>query len=233
MIARDQPTIFPDDVIVRVSSVGDGTMTLKSLPKKPDEVWHNRQNFITKSGGDIENTALVYVTYDDGRSYEEYKLAETVDKKLSTNNDDTADGLATQQISLGLFLPLADCCAVVLYDPEHHALMVSHIGRHSVEIYGATKSVEFMKITFGTEPRDILAWLSPAVGGENYPIFARGHQSLKVLIAQDLQAAGVKVENIEISPVDTARNDNYYSHSEYQKGHQKNDGRHAVFALMQ
>ena len=230
MIARDQPTIFPDNVTVRVSDASDGTMTLKSLPENPEVVWQNRKDFITTCGGDLGKTALVYVTYDDTRSYAEYKLAETVGTELSTTEDDVADGLATQGTEVGLFLPVADCCATVLYDQKRRALMVSHLGRHSVEIFGAKKSFEFMRAEFGTESCDVLAWLGPAVGGENYPIVKRDNRSIKKLIERDLLEAGVKQGNIEISQVDTDRDINYFSHSEYRKGNRASDGRFAVYA---
>lgn len=229
MIARHQPTIFPDRVIVRVSDVSDGTMALRTLPENPGAVWQNRTNFIEASGGELATARMVYVTYDDTRSYDEYKLAEAVTENLQTSPDDIADGLATQQSGVGLFLPVADCCAVVLYDRTTDALMLSHLGRHSVERDGARKSLEFMKAQFGTRPDDVLVWLGPAVGSESYPIFKRGNKSLKELIVNDLKSVGVAEKNLEISPVDTARDRDYFSHSEYQKGRRASDGRFAVF----
>lgn len=205
-------------------------MTLKSLPDNPEEVWQNRKDFISTCGGDLCKTALVYVTYDDTRSYKDYKLAESVVPELSTGIDDVADALATQREGLGLFLPVADCCATVLYDTEHRALMLSHLGRHSVEIYGARKSLEFMHAQYGTEPQDVLAWLSPAVSVDNYPIFRRDDRGLRELIVADLLEAGVSEQNIEVSSSQTDQDMQYFSHSEYQKGRRPSDGRFAVYA---
>lgn len=232
MILIDQPTIFSSKVTVRVSNVDDGTMSFRSLPDDHHRVRENRENFIVANGGETATTALVYVTYGHARTYDEYKLAEAVNSGLLSGVDDVADGLATSSVSQGLFLPVADCCPAILYDVKHHAIMLSHLGRHSVEKFGVTASLEFMKAQFATQPRDVLAWLGPAVGSETYPIFARGNQSLKELITTDLKASGVPSRNIEISAVDTAKNVQYFSHSEYQKGHRASDGRFAVFARM-
>lgn len=232
MIARDQPTIFPPGVTVRVSDASDGTMARSGAAQNPDDIWRHRHAFIERAGGESEKTALVYVTYGDTRDYETYKLAETVGSGLLAQADDTADGLATQQKGRGLFLPVADCCPVVLYDPKNQALMLSHIGRHSVEVFGASKSLDFMKAQFGSDPRDVLVWLGPAVGGETYPIFARGNKSLAALIVRDLKDAGVPAAHIEVSPIDTSRDPRYFSHSEYQKARRESDGRFAVFAMM-
>ena len=232
MVHHDQPTIFPPDVRVGVSSVEDGTMTLRSLPEHPEQVWHNRQEFIAKCGGELAKTALVYVTYDDDRDFETYKLARDVQSGVVAISQSVADAVATDKESVGVFLPIGDCCAVTLYDPVHRALMVSHIGRHSVEVYGGRKSVVYMNRNFGTDPRDILAWLSPSVGEQNYPITKRGDRGLKQLIADDLLDAGVEQGQIEISPVDTSTDDRYFSHSEFKKGNRDLDGRFAVFAQM-
>lgn len=225
---QDQATIFPSNVVVCVSDVSEGTMTLKSLPENPDEVWRNRIRFIEHSGGLMSETALVYVTYDGGRDFCTYRRADAVPKNLMTDNDAVADGLAINEAGIGMFLPIADCCAVVLYDQETSALMLSHIGRQSVEVAAASKSLDFMRAEFGTNPANVLAWLSPSVGGESYPIFRRNNGDLKTLIRDDLVAAGVPSHNIEVSTIDTATDRNYFSHSQYQKGQREFDGRMAV-----
>ena len=232
MIARDQPTIFPDTVVVRVSSVSDGTMSLMSSPDDEDAVWANRRSFIVKAGGAVDNSALVYVTYEEGRDFQTYRNADIVARELKTRDEDIADGLVTGKSGKGLFLPLADCCGLVLYDAKTHALMLSHLGRHSVEVHGARKSVEFMQTTYGSDPHDISAWLSPAVGSESYPVTSRGHRGIKDLIRDDLVLAGVNPENIEVSPVDTAARAEYFSHSEFKKGNRSFDGRFAVYAYL-
>lgn len=232
MIAKDQPAIFGDNLLVGVSSVRDKTMTYKSLPNATAEVTGHRKKYIETVGGVVEETAIVYVTYDKDRDFCAYQRAEIAPKKMIASDDFVADGLATQVRGQGLFLPIGDCCAVVLYDPDHHALMLSHIGRQSIEADGARKSLDYMKQQFASEPSRILAWLSPAVGKATYPIIARDNGDLRQVIQADLTKAGMMTEYIEISHVDTAQNNEYFSHSEYKKGNRAFDGRFAVFAQL-
>lgn len=230
MNMRDQPTIFSDNVTIRVSNISDGTMSLKSLPESPDEVWDNQRRFIESAGGRLDQTAFVYVTYDDGDDFCRYREAKADDFGTTTNQP--CDALITQTKGVGLFLPVADCCAVVLYDPVTKTLMLSHVGRHSVEQYGARKSVEYLTSHYEIDSKNLMAWLSPAAGADSYPIFARDNRSLHDLIIDDLAADGVSKEHIEVSLIDTTTDTNYFSYSEYKQGKRPADGGFAVFAMM-
>ncbi|MDN5819504.1 MAG: laccase domain-containing protein [bacterium] len=231
MIEKDQPTNLDKyKLTIAVSSLEDGTMTKRSLPEDIDQVIENRQNFIAKAQGDLARTALVYVTFDQD-DYCRYHEIKSSDMNLETLHP--ADALVTKNKEIGIFLPLADCCGVVLYDSAQEILMVSHIGRQSVEQYGSVGSVQHLVNEYGTKPQDIYAWLSPTAGEGNYPIHKRGGRGLRDLISNDLLYAGVQYSNIEMSEVDTTVGPNYYSHSEYLKGNQPGiDGRFAIYASM-
>lgn len=145
--------------------------------------------------------------------------------------DNHADALVTTNPGHALFLPIADCVGVVFYDAAKKVLMVSHIGRHSAEQYGAQKSVGYLQTHTNATPEDIKVWLSPAVGKASYPLKAFNGQSLHEVIEDQLIKAGIKKENIEKSPVDTANNEHYFSHSQYLQGNDE-PGRFAVVAMM-
>ena len=231
MIERDQPIDAPKDkLIIAVSSIEDGSMTKKSMPDNIDQVVENRKKFIEKAQGDLAKTALVYVTYD-GDDFCRYR--EVVEKDLNLATVVPSDALVTRSKEIGLFLPLADCCGVVLYDKAQEILMVSHIGRQSIEQFGGIGSVRHLVDNYGTDPKDIYAWLSPAAGGVNYPIHKRGGGELHDLIAGDLRFMGVELSSIEVSDVDTTVDPNYFSHSESLKGNQVGvNGRFAIYASM-
>lgn len=225
MIAADQPTIFPNDVLnVCLSDVQDGSIVFRQAG--------TCDRFIRSVGGTPEQTACLYVTYGDNHDFLRYREAASAIIGQDLSMVKPADGLATDRAGLGILLPLADCCGAVLYDPEHRALMVSHLGRHSVEQFGSKKSVEFLAETYGTDPGKLLVWLSPAVGKVTYPVFARGGRGLQELIVDDLIAASVPAENIQTSPIDTATSHTYFSHSEFLAGRRSVNGRHAIFAML-
>lgn len=232
MITKDQPTIFGSDVIAAVSSVSDGNMKFGINPS--DDAAGNRRRFLELAGFDIAHTTLVKITYDT-QNFAKYRIATHHDKNAGMETNDTsefADALVVDQPGHALFLPLADCVGVVFYDPIKRVLMVSHLGRHSVEVEGGRKSVEYMVEKFGVTPSDLLVWLSPAVGNATYPLDEFNGKGLQEVIVDQLNQAGVATRNIEVSTVDTASDPNYYSHSQYLKDESQPNGRFAIVAMM-
>lgn len=231
MIAADQPTIFGSYIISAVSSIQDGNLKF-DVHETNAQVIENRRKFLEKAGIDIGHTTLVSLTYKTD-NFAKYRMVEEGDKHdgMAKNSENYANALLTARSGHALFLPIADCVGVILYDPKQKLLMVSHVGRHSAEIEGALKSVQFME-AHGAHAADIKVWLSPAVGKATYPLHAYKGEGLHEVIARQLQKVGVKNENIEVSNVDTATNENYYSHSQFLKGAEAVPGRFAIVAMM-
>ncbi len=233
MIKADQPTIFKAKIIAAVSSIEDGAMKVKGA-KNPKTIHQNRQRFLEKNHIQPHQTVLVRMSYetDDFTKYDTVKKA-SPKSNLEIDDHVPNDALATGQKNVALFLPLADCVGAVLYDPKKEVIMVSHLGRHNVEQYGAKHSVEYMIKTFQSNPKDILVWLSPAAGKESYPLFKFENKSLHEVNKEHLLAAGILPNNIEICSVDTTKSDHYHSHSEFLKGNQEDQhGRFAIVAMM-
>lgn len=233
MIQRDQPSIFGDKVIVAVSSIEDGAMSFRGYD--PEVIRDNRLAFLDAAGVDSLATTLVRVTYDDTTDFTRYKIIS--DENLGEGIMEpeasmVADGLVATYPEQALFLPLADCVGAVLYDPVADVLMVSHLGRHSVEQHGGGKSIEYLVQEFDSNPADILVWLSPAAGKENYPLHAFEGRGLHEVITEQMVLAGVGTAHIEVSHIDTTDDDDYYSHSEFKAGNQHEDGRFAIVAMM-
>ena len=231
MIASDQPTIFGKAVRAAISSKQDGTM--KFGTGNDTEVLKNRHAFLHEAGIDMDHTTLVAITYDTD-NFAKYRIIDPDEKSSGMYSTDSivhADALVTDKPEHALFLPLADCVGVILYDTEHRVLMVSHIGRHSVEIDGARRSVKYLMDNFSTDPKSLNVWLSPGVGKATYPLHRFGNRSLQEVIIEQLRASGVPLEHIEVSDIDTAVSKSYYSHSEYLKGND-DEGRFAIVASM-
>ncbi|HJP81086.1 MAG TPA: laccase domain-containing protein [Candidatus Saccharimonadales bacterium] len=232
MIASDQPTIFPSSLRAAVSSRSDGNM--KFGLAAPHEVRANRQKFLIEASIDPANTTLVAITYDTD-DFAKYRVVSEHDKSVGMTGSEGvvhADALVVDQPNHALFLPLADCVGAVFYDPIRAVLMVSHLGRHSVEIFGGAKSVEYLVTNHAVHPEDLLVWLSPAVGSATYPLHAFNNKSLHEVITEQLIGAGVLKDHIEMSMVNTATSEEYFSHSEFLKGRRSEQGRFAIVAMM-
>jgi copper oxidase (laccase) domain-containing protein len=214
------------------STVADGSMKART-DDHMDDVTHNREVFLTAHDIAIADTTLVRLVYE-GTDYCRYATVSEASKGDGTvhHSTMTADAMVVTQPGHALFLPLADCVGAVLYDPTKGILMLSHLGRHNLEQFGATKSVGFLVNEHGVDPKNLTVWLSPAASKVFYPVYAFNNRSLHNVTAEQLLAAGVTHDKIETSPIDSAADPNYYSHSQFLKGNRPDDGRFAVVAMM-
>lgn len=233
MIYTDQPIIFGDNLVVGLSSADDGNMKLSR--DDDNQTRDNQIMFLDRLSIDTTQTTLVQVVYQDTTDFTRYHVIDDDQQgegMLTAHSDMQADALVVARPDHALFLPLADCIGAVIFDPTNKVLMVSHLGRHSLEANGGVKSVQYLETEFGSSPEDLLVWLSPAVGGGSYPLQAFGNRSLHQVAVEQLEQAGVFLEHVEVSKVDTAESDSYFSHSEYLAGTQSSDERFAIVAMM-
>lgn len=211
---------------VAVSRVADGSM------KGPDAV-ANRETFLSNNSMGPRSTTLVHLVYE-GDDYCRYHTVTDKDAGAGIVRESqlVADALFTRSSQLALFLPLADCAGVVLVDERQNILGLSHMGRHNLQQQGARRSIEYMVHEFGTKPEDITAYISPAAGSDAYPLFDFDGRSIGDVTREQLMCTGVLASHIEVAPDDTTKDETYFSHSEFLKGHRSTDGRHGIVARL-
>lgn len=216
-------------VSILYSTVRDGTMAGDDR----GVVDQNRRTFLGTHGIPLERTVLVWLRYE-GDNYCRYHEVDASDsgEGIISPPRRVSDALFTREKGLALFLPLADCIGATLVDETQGILGMSHLGRHNLEQFGATRCVEYMCRQFGSSPAQIRVELSPAVGKKTYPLHAFEGRGMHEVAIEQLKAAGISTNNIQVMGVDTALDPNYYSHSQYLKGAQTESGRHAVVAMM-
>lgn len=216
---------------IYVSTVADGSM--KSTDGSFASVLPTRTNFLAKQRIKPEETTLVHLVYE-GDDYARYHIATNEDKGdgITRRPSHIADGMATTEQNLALFLPLADCIGAVIHDPTKNVLMLTHLGRHNLDQSGASKSIEFLIDNLGVNPSDVTVWLSPAAGRENYPLYDFDNRGMHDVAVEQFIAAGVKPGNITASPIDVTKDQDYFSHSQFLKGNRPTDGRFTVVAVM-
>lgn len=248
-----QPEIFKDLPVVAVNSkLSDGNMKIGG--SEASEVIQSRKQWLGSVGIAIENATLLSVEYKNGIIYD--RLLDTGAAgfgKGMYGKDDiaAADALFTKTRGQALFLPLADCGGVVVYDPKQSVLGLLHLGRHSTLDGLAEKSMLHMAEEYGTQPEDVVVWISPAISGESYWLatFDRSDDpAWQPHIREhgggyfvDLQgynidrfvSSGVPKSNIERSPINTAAAPDYPSHYAHQAlGQPEKTGRFAVATYM-
>lgn len=218
-------------MIFTTSTTADGSM------KSPDHdyvaVLPARTAFLQHNDIDPSDTTLVQVTYETA-DFCRYDTLTDQEKGDGIIREATiqADALVVTEPGHALFLPLADCIGAVIHDSTQNILMLSHLGRQNLEQIGGTKCIAYLIDKHGVNPDNLTVWLSPAAGKDYYPLYAFDNRSLHDVAIEQLKAGGVPRENITTSPIDSAANENYFSHSCYLKGDRQTDGRHAVVAVL-
>ena len=153
-----------------------------------------------------------------------------------------ADAIFTTEKKIALGVTHADCQAAIFYDPEHHAIALVHAGwRGNVQnIYA--KVVDALKHQLGTDPRHLIACISPSLGPdhaefENYKkelpqdfwsFQVKPHYfDLWQVAKMQLSGCGISDKNIEIANLCTFCNEDYYSYRR-----DKTTGRNATVAVL-
>lgn len=227
MIASDQPTCFPSNIIAGVSSRQDGTMLDRTIENIHEEsIVANREKFCEAVGVNYHDCVYQKIRYDTDCTYDTIREVSQRDEQGVA-----ADVVFTQAPGVGLFLPIADCVGTILYDPVRQLLALAHLGRHASVARTMSKTIEFFKEK-GSSPADIIIWMSPSIAKAHYRMeyFSeidqpdwQGYAEKKsdgiyLDIAgfnrNSAQNAGVLAENIHSSTIDTAIDQHYFSHSQ-------------------
>lgn len=221
-------------VYVALSKVADGSMYNRK-DAKDASVIANRKVWLESQGYSIDDATRLYITYDEGNSYTKYHVTDAHEQGLGMRDNDIehADALVTKTPGQILFLPVADCIATTFYDEKNGVLMLSHLGRQSLEAQGGVESVKYLQAQYGSRPEDLKVWLSASIGKDTYPIFKLDNKGMKEAIHEQLASIGVLSENIIEDTANTGTDAGYYSYSEYLKGNKPEDGCHAMMAVIQ
>lgn len=139
------------------------------------------------------------------------------------------DALMTSLKGICVGVSTADCIPVLLYDPEVRAVCAIHAGWRGTVKRIVEKTVEAMKEAYGTRPQQLSAQIGPGihldsfeVGDEVYEAFeqagfdmepiskrpqntSKWHIDLPACNRLQLLAAGLRPENVWVSPVCTFR----------------------------
>ncbi len=249
MIAHDQPTIFDRTKLQAcISSKSDGT----TKSNGDDDI-----SQVTASIRAITKTASLdfdsIVTLNVGSPDVWDKIVEVTDKPdhalISLADRVVADALVTTNPEVVLVLPVADCNAVAVHDPNRQVLALAHLGWQSTVAELATKVVEYLQQKHGSQPSDLRIYLSPSIRAESYifervaqaddpvwqPFLQKNDKGMGVDLPgynrQRFIEAGVLPEHIEVCPVNTAASDEYFSHYRSVRTGEP-EGRFALFARL-
>lgn len=152
---------FPN-LIHGFSTKGEGNMSYEfsGITADRDKVLENRKKFLSKLELSLNDCVCLWVEHKDkvviadrslaGKSMRDYKLAVR------------ADGLLTNEKGLYLFLLIADCLPVILYDPKRQVVGVLHVGWRNADINTAGKMLKKLGDEYGCSPSNVIVGFGPA-----------------------------------------------------------------------
>lgn len=190
-----------------------------------DTVAANRVRFLSKAGVEKSRTvALMEVNHGDAVVCVDGMHAPEAVALVP------AEALITNDAQITLTLLTADCLPVGFFDNRTGAMALAHLGWRPIDLGLIGKVVRELSRTYGTHPQDLDVHIGPAISADSYtfpsvsqegnpewePHLLRRdglvHIDLVGRVVRDLNAAGIGKEKITVSPVDTARSPDHFSH---------------------
>lgn len=165
----------------RYGGVSEGVCSSMNLSfQRGDEVEHvmeNHRRFAGAVGYDKDH--LVFSDQIHGTQVRRV-TREDAGKGIIRLSDITGvDGLVTNEDGVVLMTFFADCVPLFFYDKRNHAIGASHSGwRGTVERMGA-KTIDKMKLEFGSRPEDILCVIGPSICQDCYEVSAETAEQFK------------------------------------------------------
>jgi YfiH family protein len=145
------------------------------------------------------------------------------------------DALITDQKGVVLTILTADCVPILLLDPKKGVVAAVHAGWRGTEAGIAGKTVKKMVETFGSNPKEIVAFVAPSIGrccyevgedvAKHFKAIERAYDEagekymldLPLINQKQLLDAGLKESNIELSGQCTSCEvDRYFSYRKEQ-----------------
>ena len=80
------------------------------------------------------------------------------------------DAIMTNLPGVPLMLCIADCVPVIVYDPVKRAVAVIHDGWRGTVQRLAAKTVFAMRLAYGSDPKDLLAYVGPSISRAHYEV---------------------------------------------------------------
>ncbi|MBQ0111162.1 MAG: peptidoglycan editing factor PgeF [Oscillospiraceae bacterium] len=173
---------------------------------------------------------------------------EDIGKGITKRRDYHAvDALISNIPDCGLVTQYADCIPLLFYDKVHKVIAAAHGGWRGTVAEIARKTVEKMTERFGCNPADIVAAIGPGICQDCYEVDEAVSMPLRRLNGLDFSEclteldegkflldlkevnrqimvnAGIKPENIEVSPLCTCCNSHIFHSHRATGGHRGNN----------
>jgi len=183
------------------------------------------------------NASLHYIVANQTHSDNIKVITQQETKGWESLSDaiEDCDALITDLKGVVLTVLTADCVPILLYDKHKEVVAAVHAGWKGTKVQIVSKTVQKMTELYGCDPKDIIAGIAPSIGhccyevdkevAEHFfdipegftPVGKKYMLDLPLINKQQLLAAGLQEENIEMSHTCTACNvDRFFSYRKEQ-----------------
>jgi len=177
---------------------------------QPDVVAENRRRVASCLG--VDRLMFTHQVHEDGILT--VKVGDHLGQASALYEKKTADAMITDAAGICLAIQVADCQAVIVYDPDRAVVANIHSGWRGSIVNIIGRTVQTMIAEFGCNPGNLLAGVSPALGPccaefvnfkQEIPKefwsyrMSKDHFDFWAISRDQLIKAGVPKKNIEIS----------------------------------
>ena len=213
---------FPN-LLIALSLREDKNMKVYYEFGKDDRALINRERFLNKLGLSEKNVIGVKSVNGDN--------IEIVTKEDRGNFIHNTDGLITNDKNVYLSITIADCLPIVIFDPQKEVISLIHSGWKGLEKKITKKTIKKMEENFDVNSKELIVGIGPGIGvchfevKEDFPAKfksfpeaiikkdGKSYVDLKLIAKRQLEEAGIKPENIDVSSVCTyCQADTYFSY---------------------
>lgn len=150
------------------SQKSDGNManSINGVVYDFPNVIENRRKFFKRIGVDINKTACIWGVHGDNilEPRKDCIGVSMVDYKKAVK----CDGLITDKKGVFLFLLIADCIPLIIFDPVKEAIGLIHAGWRGVDLEIAKKGVGKFKLKYKSKTEDIIVAIGPCAQKESF-----------------------------------------------------------------
>lgn len=212
------------------SEKSDGNMgnAISGKIYKFDQVVKCRKKFLRKINVSLTRCVCMWVMHGD-----EMKTVEDRDVGKSMLDREVAlrlDGLITNRKGIYLFLNIADCLPIILYDPIKEVVGLIHAGWKGVDLEIVKKALRKIQDGFGSSISDIVVGIGPCARKENFikenpdqkddprwqpflnKVGVYHEVDLVGFVKKQLADAGVLENSIFDCGIDTVKDERFFSH---------------------
>jgi polyphenol oxidase len=137
---------------------------------KPERVLDNRDKFFRSIGAAKMRVAALRQIHSDIVHVVTSANHKGAGRAASIESAPQADALLTREPGTLLVVQTADCVPILLADTKRHAIAAIHSGWRGTVRRIAEKTLGRMQMEFGTEPKDVVAAIGPAIGQSCYEV---------------------------------------------------------------